>query len=142
VVLTSAINPGLGIRKLHEYGITGKGISVAVIDKPILSTHRAYESGRYFLSEMQKIRDKSILIKDVRGKGLMLGVELSDRRQNNRNLSEKIYQEMLCRKFIIGLTPKSNMLRFFPPLIMSEKHISNMCSALEEIFSKVEQRKL
>lgn len=104
--------------------------------------HRAYESGRYFLSEMQKIRDKSILIKDVRGKGLMLGVELSDRRQNNRNLSEKIYQEMLCRKFIIGITPKSNMLRFFPPLVMSEKHISNMCSALEEIFSKVEQRKL
>jgi len=53
VVLTSAISPGLGIRKLHEYGITGKGISVAVIDKPILSTHREF-SGRIEYIEVFK----------------------------------------------------------------------------------------
>jgi subtilisin family serine protease len=58
VVLTSAINPGLGIRKLHEYGITGKGISVAVIDKPILSTHREF-SGRIEYIEVYKDHPKN-----------------------------------------------------------------------------------
>jgi len=43
-ILMSAVNPGLGIRKLHEMGITGKGISVAVIDKPILSTHQEFSN--------------------------------------------------------------------------------------------------
>lgn len=57
-VLTSAINPGLGIRKLHEYGITGKGVSVAVIDKPILSTHREF-SGRIKYIEVYKDHPKN-----------------------------------------------------------------------------------
>lgn len=32
-------DPGLGVRALHAEGITGKGVSVAIFDKPILATH-------------------------------------------------------------------------------------------------------
>ncbi|MHB9027898.1 MAG: S8 family serine peptidase [Candidatus Latescibacterota bacterium] len=32
-------NPGLGIRELHRQGITGKGVSVAIIDQPLYSDH-------------------------------------------------------------------------------------------------------
>ena len=35
-------DPGLGIRQLHERGITGKNISVAVIDGPLLLNHQEY----------------------------------------------------------------------------------------------------
>jgi subtilisin family serine protease len=35
-------NLGLGLKALHESGITGEGVSVAVIDKPILKDHEAY----------------------------------------------------------------------------------------------------
>ncbi len=35
-------NPGLGIRALHRQGITGKGIAVAVVDKPIRHEHREF----------------------------------------------------------------------------------------------------
>ena len=35
-------NPGLGIRSLHKKGITGKGVSIAIIDQPLLTTHREY----------------------------------------------------------------------------------------------------
>jgi len=34
-ILRNAMNPGLGIRELHKKGITGKGISVAIIDQPL-----------------------------------------------------------------------------------------------------------
>lgn len=36
-------DPGLSLSKIHEKGITGKGISVAVIDKPIRSTHDEFK---------------------------------------------------------------------------------------------------
>ncbi|MCL2159233.1 MAG: S8 family serine peptidase, partial [Oscillospiraceae bacterium] len=38
-MMEEAKEPGLGIAKLHEKGIEGRGINVAVIDKPILETH-------------------------------------------------------------------------------------------------------
>ena len=38
-LLNSAMNPGLGIRKLHEAGRTGKGVNVAIIDQPLYQDH-------------------------------------------------------------------------------------------------------
>jgi serine protease AprX len=38
-LLKDAMNPGLGIRKLHEQGITGKGVNVAIIDQPLYQDH-------------------------------------------------------------------------------------------------------
>lgn len=38
-VMENGKNPGLGIRAIHEQGITGKGVYVAVIDQPLLPDH-------------------------------------------------------------------------------------------------------
>ncbi len=38
-LLEKAINPGLGVRRLHEQGITGKGVNVAIIDQPLYQDH-------------------------------------------------------------------------------------------------------
>ena len=38
-LLTRAMNPGLGVRKLHENGLTGKGVNVAIIDQPLYADH-------------------------------------------------------------------------------------------------------
>lgn len=38
-VLTEAMNPGVGVRKLHRRGITGKGVNVAIIDQPLYLDH-------------------------------------------------------------------------------------------------------
>jgi len=35
-------NPGLGIRELHNQGITGKGVGIAIIDQPLLLEHEQY----------------------------------------------------------------------------------------------------
>ncbi|MHC4500302.1 MAG: S8 family serine peptidase, partial [Planctomycetota bacterium] len=42
VIMANAMNPGLGVRALHQQGITGAGINVAIIDQPILQTHPEY----------------------------------------------------------------------------------------------------
>ncbi len=36
--------PGLGVRELHERGVTGKGVHVAIIDQPLLQGHQEYKS--------------------------------------------------------------------------------------------------
>jgi hypothetical protein len=38
-LLNEAMNPGLGVRELHEQGITGAGINVAIIDQPMYLDH-------------------------------------------------------------------------------------------------------
>lgn len=36
-------NPGLGVRRLHKEGVTGRGVSVAVIDQPLVTEHIEYK---------------------------------------------------------------------------------------------------
>lgn len=36
--------PGLGVQKLHQQGITGKGVGIAIIDQPLLLGHKEYTS--------------------------------------------------------------------------------------------------
>lgn len=43
-ILESGKDPGLGIRALHLKGITGKGVSIAIIDQPLLVGHKEYSS--------------------------------------------------------------------------------------------------
>lgn len=41
-IMESGMNPGLGIRQLHEQGITGEGVSIAIIDQPLNVDHVEY----------------------------------------------------------------------------------------------------
>lgn len=38
-IMENGMNPGLGVRKIHQQGITGKGINVAIIDQNLLLNH-------------------------------------------------------------------------------------------------------
>jgi len=49
-IMETGKSPGLGVRKLHERGITGKGVAVAVIDQALLVDHDEYK-GRLRLYE-------------------------------------------------------------------------------------------
>lgn len=42
-IIESGKNPGLGIRKLHETGIDGRGVGAAIIGKPLLTRHVEYK---------------------------------------------------------------------------------------------------
>lgn len=43
-ILALGSNPGLGVRSLHQRGITGQGVSIALVDNPLLATHIEYAS--------------------------------------------------------------------------------------------------
>ncbi|MCX6566401.1 MAG: S8/S53 family peptidase [Candidatus Aminicenantes bacterium] len=50
-------NPGLGIRRLHEQGITGKGVSLAIIDQPLLVDHIEYARNLKLYEQIHSVGD-------------------------------------------------------------------------------------
>lgn len=42
-ILERGMNPGLGVRKLHEQGMTGVGVNVAIIDQNLVPDHPEFE---------------------------------------------------------------------------------------------------
>ena len=50
-ILQNGKNPGLGVRALHKHGITGEGVSIAVIDQSLLLSHQEYASNVIFYEE-------------------------------------------------------------------------------------------
>ena len=82
--------------------------------------------GDYFLAQLEAIQKKFPFVKEVRGKGLILGIEL------NMDGSS-IVKEMLRKKILINCT-MGNVLRFLPPLIVIKEEVDRVVKALEEVF--------
>ena len=50
-ILANGKNPGLNLRALHKQGITGKGVSIAIIDQNLLLNHKDYAANVVFYEE-------------------------------------------------------------------------------------------
>ncbi|MFH1541060.1 MAG: aspartate aminotransferase family protein [Elusimicrobiota bacterium] len=98
-----------------------------VSDKKILKNIE--ETGNYFLSELRKLQKKHDVIKDVRGLGLMVGLEL---KINGKEVVDKCLQNGL----LINCT-RDNVLRFLPPLVVVKKDIDNVISILFRILKNL-----
>lgn len=74
---------------------------------------------------------KYSFIKEVRGKGLLVGMELS------QNISGKdIVAKALIKGFILNCAGH-NTLRFAPPFIITKEEIDALIVALDEIFTTI-----
>jgi acetylornithine/succinyldiaminopimelate/putrescine aminotransferase len=82
--------------------------------------------GDHFLSQLEKVKGKFPFVKEVRGKGLILGMEL-------KIDGNSIVREMLKKKILINCT-MGNVLRFLPPLIVTKEEIDRVIKTLEEVF--------
>lgn len=87
--------------------------------------------GKYFQQELEKLVDKYEDVVEVRGMGLMLALQLSDR------LSAKdITNDLFERGFLINAV-KEHTLRFLPPLVVEETDIDKIIAVLEEILEEI-----
>jgi acetylornithine aminotransferase len=90
---------------------------------------RSFQIGEFFMNQLLEIQKTCSCVKDVRGRGLMLALELSI-----DNVVEQIAEKMLDKGFFIGTVPQSNVLRFSPALTISKQDIANMCTCLKSLF--------
>jgi subtilisin family serine protease len=54
-ILETSKDPGLGIRALHQQGITGKGVGIAIIDQTLLVDHIEYQHRIQVYEEMDDV---------------------------------------------------------------------------------------
>jgi len=89
------------------------------------------EMGEYFLKKLKIIKSKHI--KEVRGKGLMIGVELHPEAGGARQYCEALKDEgLLCKE------THETVIRFAPPLIIKQKELNWAFKRIKKVFKKFE----
>lgn len=73
---------------------------------------------------------KHTFVRDIRGTGLMVGLELAPELPG-----AQVVGKMASAGFLLNCAGR-NTLRFVPPLVISEAEIDDMCATLAEIFAK------
>jgi len=107
--------------------VGAKALDVLVEEK---LTERAYEIGNYFQDCLKSL--KSSLIKEVRGKGLLIGLEI-----HNQYPAREICLQMLKYGVLSKETHKT-VIRFAPPLIITKVQIDVVVNALQKVLKEVE----
>ena len=82
------------------------------------------ETGAYFIERLQELKQKNPIIKNVRGKGLILAVEL-------KKPGSEVVVECMENGFLINCI-RQNVLRFLPPLNVTRKNISSLMPVLQK----------
>jgi acetylornithine/N-succinyldiaminopimelate aminotransferase len=104
-------------------------VAIAVIDtiKQTGLLGHVTEVGAYFHERLEWLREKHESLKEVRGRGMMLGVEL-----DSTELATKVAAEMLAQRIILNRT-SDTVLRFLPPYILERSHVDTTIAALDQI---------
>ncbi len=92
---------------------------------------KSSSQGDYFLKQLYCLKENFSIIREVRGVGLMLAVELDQP-------GAKVVNDCMKEGFLINCI-QLNTLRFLPPLIITQKEIDLLIKTLSKIFTKMQQ---
>ncbi|HXT32920.1 MAG TPA: acetyl ornithine aminotransferase family protein [Vicinamibacterales bacterium] len=97
--------------------------------------------GEHLMNGLRALQDKHPIIGDVRGRGLMIGVELvRDRKTKERAADERnaVVQAMFRRGVLI-LGAGRNAVRFAPPLVLSKTQADDVLRVFDEALTEVSE---
>ena len=126
-----AIKPGM-------HGTTFGGnplacaVAIAVLDALREEKLLAHVNGvgSYFLSRLRDLQQKHAAIREVRGLGLMIGLDLEE-----PDLAKSLLDGMLQRRILLNRT-HDTVLRFLPPYLITTEHVDRAVSALDELLAE------
>ena len=93
----------------------------------------ATKMGKIFLEGLERLKEKHKIIREIRGKGLMIGVEMKF------DVKDILFDGIANN--LLLLYSGRNILRLLPPLVISESDINKALETLDVILSKEEQRR-
>ncbi|MDO5850092.1 MAG: aspartate aminotransferase family protein [Methanobacteriaceae archaeon] len=108
-------------------GACANAVLDTIIAEDLVENSKAM--GEYFISKLQELANKYDFITDVRGAGLLVGLELNF-------AGGDIVGKMFEKGFLINCTA-GNVLRFAPPLIISTEEIDALINGLDEVFAEI-----
>jgi acetylornithine/LysW-gamma-L-lysine aminotransferase len=93
----------------------------------------ADKNGKIFREGLERLKEKHRIIREVRGKGLMIGIEMKFEVKD-------ILFDGIANNLLLLYSGK-NILRLLPPLVISESDINKTLETLDIIITKEEQRR-
>jgi len=91
----------------------------------------AAQLGEYFLKKLRTIKSRHI--KEVRGKGLLIGIELYPEADGARRFCEALKEEgLLCKE------THEHVIRFAPPLVIKEKDLNWAFKKIKKVFKQLD----
>ena len=125
-----AITPGM-----HGTTFGGNPLACAVANAVIDTIKHDHllahvtDVGTYFSDELNRLKSKHDAILEVRGAGLMLGLEMK-----HADDAKFALEAMLTQRILINRT-HDTVLRFLPPYLITREHVDQAIAALDAIFS-------
>ena len=126
--VANALHPGM-----HGSTFGGGPLACAVaieflrvLDSLLVHVRKTSE---YFVRQLNELKSKHNCIRDVRGLGLMLGIELDTAERAKAAVSQMMEQGIIINR------TNENTLRFLPPYIIEKKHIDQLICTLDAVLS-------
>jgi predicted acetylornithine/succinylornithine family transaminase len=85
--------------------------------------------GSYFIKRLHELKNRSSIVKEIRGRGLIIGMEISIE-------GSQIVNACMDRGLLINCTG-GNVLRFVPPLTITEKDVNAAVAILGEVLGHI-----
>jgi len=136
--LTLAKNEIMSSLKVGEHSTTYGGNPIAcaaaaatidILEQENLP-EKARAQGEYLVSKLNQLRDDHAIIREVRGLGLMIGVEM------RFEVTDIILRSL--ERGVLMLDAGRNVLRFLPPLVITRAHIDRAIEILDEVIGEKE----
>jgi 4-aminobutyrate aminotransferase len=95
--------------------------------------------GEHLLNGIRDLQNKHAIIGDVRGKGLMIGIELvRDRQTKERAVEERnALVQAMFRRGVLVLGAGKNAVRLAPPLVLTRAQADSVLQVLDEAFARL-----
>ena len=96
------------------------------------------EKGKIFIDQLQELKEKYPLIREVRGKGLIIGIELDASQQENIG---DLFVNSCYNNGLLVMPPKGtarNVIKISPPLIVSVNQINTAVTRINNVFKSLQ----
>ncbi|MFD8429765.1 aminotransferase class III-fold pyridoxal phosphate-dependent enzyme [Streptomyces coelicoflavus] len=125
---------GAGAFRGNQLALAAGAATLAHVREQRLAEHAAALGDR-MLTRLRALAGEFACVGDVRGRGLMAGVELVSTDGPAAELAAAVRRECLHRGLIVDVTgPCANVVRLLPPLIVTEEQMS---AVLDRLFDAV-----
>ena len=129
--LADAFGPGT-----HGTTFGGNNLAMNVADCVVSEINQpeflasVAEKGSYLMRELSKLLDTTEKVLDVRGKGLMVGIELDSPKTLQQTVQE------LKKQHLLAIKAGKNVLRLLPPLTISQQELKDGIEIIQSVLNK------
>lgn len=101
----------------------------------------ATKQGAYVMKRLEQLKEKREIVGDVRGKGLMIGMEIVENKENKKSAPREAKEIMIrsWKRGVAVITCGVSTVRIAPPLSITKELVDAGLEIIEEVVQEVEK---